>query len=249
MPGTTRQKSTAKPVRGSGVQTVYDQLRAAIVNLELPPGSPLDEVRLSQQFAMSRTPIREALVRLVGDGLVTTLPNRSTVVAPIDFEKLPVYFEALGLMYRVTTRAAALRRTPAQIATMRAAQAEYVKAVERNDAVAMISTNRDFHLAIAEAGGNAYFTSWFSRLLDEGRRLLRLYYYASFDDHLPRKYVDEHEAMIQAIERGDAERCDELAANHAAQIVRQIQSYIARDVTATMRLDDKAVGSRRSRRK
>jgi len=249
MPGTTRQKSTAKPVRGSGVQTVYDELRSAIVNLELPPGSPLDEVRLSQQFAMSRTPIREALVRLVGDGLVTTLPNRSTVVAPIDFEKLPVYFEALSLMYRVTTRAAALRRTPAQIVVMRAAQAEYVKAVERNDAVSMISTNRDFHLAIAEAGGNAYFTRWFSRLLDEGRRLLRLYYYASFDDHLPRKYVDEHEAMIRAIEKGDAERCDELAALHAAQIVRQIQSYIARDVTATMRLDDTPSPSRRSRSK
>jgi len=247
-PATSRQKSVVKPVRGAGVQTVYDQLRTAIVNLDLPPGSPLDEVRLSQQFAMSRTPIREALVRLVADGLATTLPNRSTVVAPIDFENLPVYFEALTLMYRVTTRAAALRRTPAQMAPIRAAQAEYVKAVERNDAVGMISTNRDFHLAIAEAGGNAYFTRWFSRLLDEGRRLLRLYYYASFDDHLPRKYVDEHDAMIKAIDKGDADRCDTLAAEHAAQIVRQIQSYIARDVTATMRLDDKAASpTRRSR--
>lgn len=241
-------KSVTRPVRGAGVQTVYEQLRLAIVNLELPPGSPLDEVRLSQQFAMSRTPVREALVRLVADGLVTTLPNRSTVVAPIDFEKLPTYFEALTLMYRVTTRAAALRRTAAQMVPIRAAQAAYVKAVERNDAAGMIATNRDFHLSIAEAGGNAYFTSWFSRLLDEGRRLLRLYYYASFDDHLPRKYVDEHEAMIRAIDRGDAERCDELAAQHAAQIVRQIQSYIARDVTATMRLDDKPSSPRRSRK-
>ena len=240
-------KVATKPVRGSGVQTVYDELRSAIVDLKLPPGSPLDEVRLSQQFAMSRTPIREALVRLVGDGLATTLPNRSTVVAPIDFEKLPVYFEALTLMYRVTTRAAALRRTSEQMAPIKAAQAEYVKAVERNDAAGMITTNRNFHLAIAEAGGNAYFTSWFSRLLDEGRRLLRLYYYASFDDHLPRKYVDEHEAMIKAIEKGDAERCDELAALHAAQIVRQIQSYIARDVTATIRLDDTPSPPRRSR--
>ena len=241
-------KAMARPVRGAGVRTVYEQLRSAIVNLELPPGSPLDEVRLSRQFAMSRTPVREALVRLVGDGLVTTLPNRSTVVAPIDFEKLPVYFEALTLMYRVTTRAAALRRSPEQMAPIRAAQAEYVKAVERNDAAAMIATNRDFHLAIAEAGGNAYFTSWFSRLLDEGRRLLRLYYYASFDDHLPRKYVEEHEAMIRAIDKGDAERCDELAAQHAAQIVRQIQSYMARDITAAMRLDaEVAKPSRRAR--
>jgi len=237
-----------RPVRGAGVQTVYERLQSAIVNLELPPGSPLDEVRLSKQFAMSRTPIREALVRLMADGLVTALPNRSTVVAPIDFEKLPVYFEALTLMYRVTTRAAALRRTPAQIEVIRAAQADYVEAVERSDAVGMISTNREFHLAIAEAGGNAYFTRWFTRLLDEGRRLLRLYYYASFDDHLPRKYVDEHEAMIVAIDKGDAERCDELATQHAAQIVKQIQSYIARDVTATMRLGDKIAPVRRSRK-
>ena len=79
----------ARPVRGAGVQTVYEQLRLAIVNLDLPPGSPFDEVRLSQQFALSRTPVREALVRLAGDGLVTTLPNRSTVVAPSRSDTIP----------------------------------------------------------------------------------------------------------------------------------------------------------------
>ena len=46
----------ARPVRGAGVQMVYERLRQAIVDLELPPGSALDEVRLSQQFALSRTP-------------------------------------------------------------------------------------------------------------------------------------------------------------------------------------------------
>jgi len=236
----SKVKRPARPVRGAGVQMVYDRLRQSIVDLELPPGSALDEVRLSQQFALSRTPVREALVRLVADGLVTTQPNRGTVVAPIDFEKLPVYFEALTLMYRVTTRAAAVRRRPEQLPAMREAQRRYEDAVARNHAGDMIATNREFHLAIAEAGGNSYFTGWFSRLLDEGRRLLRLYYYASFDDHLPHRYVEEHEAMIQAIEAGDAERCDELAAQHAAQIVRQIQSYMARDVTAPMRLDGDA---------
>ena len=105
----TDMTAPVRPARGAGVQTVYEQLRKAIVDLELPPGSPLDEVRLSTQFAMSRTPIREALVRLAADGLVMTLPNRNTIVSPIDFENLPVYFEALSLMYRVTTRTAASR--------------------------------------------------------------------------------------------------------------------------------------------
>lgn len=235
---TTKKTASVRPIRGSGVQTVYERLRQSIVSLELPPGSALDEVRLSQQFGLSRTPVREALVRLMGDGLVTLLSNRTTVVAPIDFAKLPVYFEALTLMYRVTTRAAATRRTPDDLIAISRHQSAYTAAVERSDALGMIGANRDFHVAIAEAGGNSYFTSLFSRLLDEGRRLLRLYYYAPLDDHLPRKYVDEHEAMIKAIEKGDAGLCDELGAKHAAQIVRQIQSYIARDITASMQLGE-----------
>jgi DNA-binding GntR family transcriptional regulator len=66
--------------RGFGVQTVYDQLRRDIIDLRLAPGEPLDETRLSQRFGMSRTPVREALVRLAADGLVTTVPNRTAQI-------------------------------------------------------------------------------------------------------------------------------------------------------------------------
>jgi len=223
-------------VRGHGARTVYDALRQSILDLTLEPGSPLDEITLSEQFNMSRTPIREALVRLVAEGLAKTLPNRNTVVTTIDFERLPVYFEALTLMYRVTTRAAALRHQPEQLVAIRSFEAAYAEAVKRRDALAMIQANRDFHMAIAEAGGNSYFTNLFGRLLDEGRRILRIYY-RSFDDKLPRQYVDEHGAMVAAIESRDAELADRLAAAHAAQIVRQIQSYIAQDGIINMSLD------------
>ena len=222
-------------IRGSGAQTVYLDLRQAILDLSLEPGSSLDEVTLSEQFQMSRTPIREALVRLVAEGLAKTLPNRNTIVAMIDFAQLPVYFEALTLMYRVTTRAAAVHHTPLHIDRIRAFEAAYAKAVEERDALAMIQANRDFHVAIAEAGGNVYFTSLFQRLLDEGRRILRIYY-RSFDDRLPKQYVEEHSHMVEAIKAGDAERADALAAGHAAQIVRQIQSYIGRDTVSKIAL-------------
>lgn len=225
-------------LRGHGAKTVYEALRQSILELTLEPGSPLDEITLSEQFNMSRTPIREALVRLVAEGLAKTLPNRNTVVATIDFEQLPVYFEALTLMYRVTTRAAALRYRPEHIVAIRGFETAYANAVAQRDALAMIQTNRDFHMAIAEAGGNSYFTALFGRLLDEGRRILRIYY-QSFDDRLPRQYVDEHGAMVAAIEKGDAELADELAAAHAAQIVHQIQSYIARDGIVGMSLSSK----------
>jgi DNA-binding GntR family transcriptional regulator len=222
------EAGAGKPrVRGQGARTVYDTLRQAILELSLEPGSPLDEVSLSERFDMSRTPIREALVRLVAEGLAKTLPNRNTVVATIDFEQLPVYFEALTLMYRVTTRSAAVHRRDEHLVGIREFAQSYAASVNEYDALGMIQTNRDFHMAIAEAGGNPYFTTLFGRLLDEGRRILRLYY-QSFDDKLPRRYVDEHEEIIRAIEAQDAEHADQLAAAHAAQIVRQIQSYIDR---------------------
>lgn len=214
--------------RGEGSKHVYTILRDDILNLVLQPGSPVDEAQLAERFSMSRTPIREALVRLAGDGLVTTLPNRSTVVASIDFLNLPAFFDALTLMYRVTTRLAAAHRTEADLVTIRALQADFARAVEAREALAMIASNRVFHAAIAEAGRNLYYTDLFCRLLDEGRRLLRVYY-SSYDDQLPRQYVVEHEEIIAAIEARDVEAADRLAAAHADQIVRQIQQMITRD--------------------
>ena len=214
--------------RGSGVRLVYDLLRDEILDLVLPPGSPIDEVQLAERFGMSRTPIREALVRLAGEGLVETLPNRSTMVANIDVLNLHTFFDAITLMYRVTTRLAAQHHRPADLQVIRAHQAEFAAAVAAQDALAMIATNRDFHAAIAEAGRNPYYTSLFLRILDDGRRILRLYY-QSYDDRLPLEYVDEHEAIIAAIETRDIELCDRLSRAHADQIVRQIQQFFARD--------------------
>lgn len=217
-----------RPKRGSGVSTVYGSLKKEILELTIPPGSAIDEVALTERFGMSRTPIREALVKLAGEGLVVTLPNRGTVVAPIAILDLPQFFDALTLMYRVTTRLAAVHCSGSELAGIRALQAGYADAVSTRDVAAMIEVNRDFHAAIARAGRNGYYTELFERLLDEGRRLLR-YYYSSFNDDLPRAFLEEHEEMIAAIEARDVARADRVAKAHADQIVRQIQAYISRD--------------------
>lgn len=215
--------------RGEGARLVYDTLRDEILNLTLPPGEAIDEIGLAERLSMSRTPIREALVRLAGDGLVLTLPNRSTVVAPIDFLNLHHFYDALTLMYRVTTRLAAEHHRPADLEAIQARQAEFAAAVTAGDEMSMIATNRNFHLAIAEAGGNPYYIQLFTRLLDEGRRILRLYYYPSFQPSLPHPYITEHAAMIAAITARDVAECDRLATAHANQIVQQIRALVARD--------------------
>ncbi|MCV9907820.1 GntR family transcriptional regulator [Brucella sp. HL-2] len=214
--------------RGSGVKLVYDLLRDEILDLVLPPGSPIDEVQLAERFKMSRTPIREALVRLAGEGLIDTLPNRSTMVSNIDFLNMHTYFDALTLMYRVTTQLAAKNHRPEDLEIIAAHQKEFAVAVEAQDALGMIATNAALHLAIAEAGRNPYFTTLFKRLLDEGRRILRLYY-QSYNDRLPRCFVEEHDEMIAAIASRDMKLAEQLAHEHAEQIVRQVQKLVMRD--------------------
>lgn len=221
--------------RGYGVSTVYETLRNEIIELKLAPGSPIDEQQLSDRFSLSRTPIREALVRLAAEGLITTLINRATIVSNIDFLGLSEFFDALTLMYRVTTRLAAANHVADDIDRIRGLQKTFETAVEARDVLGMIATNREFHVAIAQAGRNRYYTELFTRLLDEGRRILRLYY-SSFNDVLPRQYVGEHEDMIQAIINRDIEHADRLAAAHADQIVRQIRSYITADTRQTASL-------------
>lgn len=213
--------------RGSGARVVYDILRDEILDLVLPPGSSIDEVQLAERFGMSRTPIREALVRLSGEGLIDTLPNRSTMVSNIDFLNMHTYFDALVLMYRVTTRLAAQCHRPEDLEVIRARQAEFAVAVKAQDALAMIATNASFHLAVSEAGRNPYFTGLFTRLLNEGRRILRLYY-QSYEDRLPLRFVEEHDEMIAAIAARDLDLAETLAREHGEQIVRQVQKLLVR---------------------
>ena len=224
----TEQTPVNERKRGSGVKMVYDILRDEILDLVLPPGSAVDEVQLAERFGMSRTPIREALVRLSGEGLIDTLPNRSTMVSNIDFLNMHTYFDALTLMYRVTTQLAAQHHRAEDLAIIRARQAEFAAAVKAQDALAMIATNADFHLAVAEAGQNPYFTGLFKRLLDEGRRILRLYY-QSYEDRLPQRFVDEHDEMIAAITARDLGLSERLARIHAEQIVEQVRKLLVRE--------------------
>jgi DNA-binding GntR family transcriptional regulator len=160
--------------------------------------------------------------------LIETLPNRSSMVSNIDFLNLQPLFDAMVLMYRVTTRLAAQHHRPADLRLVRAHQADFAAAVAAQDALAMIATNAAFHAAIAEAGRNPYFAALFGRLLDENRRLMRLYY-RSYDDRLPQDFVAEHEGIIDAVAARDVDAADRLAKAHALQIVGQIQQLFTRE--------------------
>src|SRR5271154_2094145 len=106
-------------LRGTGAAYVYDSLKAQILDLELKPGTLLDETVVSRQFGVSRSPVREALIRLSAEGLVQNLRNLTSIVAPSDVEALPAYFDAMQLLYRLSARLAAGNAKPAGLEQLR----------------------------------------------------------------------------------------------------------------------------------
>jgi DNA-binding GntR family transcriptional regulator len=169
----------------------------------------LDEGSLVTRFGLSRTPVREALIRLAADGLVTMLPNRRAQVSPLDLGNFPRFVEALNLLQRAIMRLAALRRSDDDLAAIATARDTFEAAVAEQDAMTLSELNLDFHLTFGAAAHNSYLASYYQRLLDERMRLLRIPF--AYDPEggtgtkeLLVKVVEEHRAMVEAIVARDA---------------------------------------------
>ncbi|WP_210530856.1 GntR family transcriptional regulator [Rubellimicrobium arenae] len=231
----------ARPAKGAGWKWVYDTLRNDILSLALPPGDLLDETSLAERFGLSRSPVREALIRLSNDALVVTLPNRSTIVAPIDVVSFPKYVEALDILQRMNTRLAAELRTPADLKAIGKRQKDFEAAVRKGNHLAMSEANKQFHMAIARAGRNSYLASFYDRLLDQGRRILHLHFEYLERTHDGYLLTDEHDQMIEAIRDQDVERADALAHAHTRQFRDNFINFMTENYSKGVTLTQNAL--------
>jgi DNA-binding GntR family transcriptional regulator len=225
-----------KRAKGTSSKGVYDALRNEILALTLAPGQLLDENTLADRFGMSRSPIREALIRLAGDELVLTLANRSTIVAPIEIATFPKYVEALDIAQRMNTRLAAALRSDADLKIIARRQKEFESAVRTGVHLKMSEANKQFHVAIANAGRNPYLASFYERLLNQGQRMLHLHF-----DYLERTkdlslLTDEHDLMLEAIREKNIERADELAHAHTRQFQDNFIDFLRENYTSDVHL-------------
>lgn len=177
--------------------TLLDEIQQGI----LPPGAVLGEVEQSTRLGVSRTPLREALARLVADGLVVQQSPRMTVVAPIDGDDIRALFEVRRALEEAAVRAAARshhRRRFVELA-QRFADVDVSSAAARDEYYALIAR---FDSALDEAHGNDYLAAALRNVrthLVRVRRLAR--------EHPGRlaASVTEHHLIAQAIADGDAD--------------------------------------------
>lgn len=159
------------PTKPTGAQLVYDALRRSIISLALPPGSMLEEQQLCRQFKVSRTPVREALIRLAADGLAEVSPNRGARVAALGFAEIVDHYEAMDIFMPLACHFAAVRRTPEDLSAIKAELQGFLRAVERKDFEGMIRYNYELHSAIATACHNRCIERGYRQMLADKLRL------------------------------------------------------------------------------
>ena len=202
-----RTKVEAVP-SGTTVDKLADDLAEAILSGEFAPGSRLDEQHLAQRYAVSRTPVREALRQLATTGLIEIRPRRSAVVARVTPAQLEELFIAMGELEATCARLAALSMSPTERRGLLALYDNMKAFAERNDPVGFADANHVFHSMIYKGAHNSVLAETAAAI----RRRLEPFRRAQF--HLGRLpgSLAEHGAVVSAIMRGDA------AAAHAAML-------------------------------
>jgi len=200
------------------------QLEKEIISGQLRPGERLDELSLAARFAVSRTPVREALLQLTSMGLVEMRPRRGAVVASIGLKDLLDMFEVMAELEGMCARLAARRIGDRECLEMRNIHGQSERAVEIGDYDAYYACNVHFHETLYAASRNTFLAEQTMAL----RNRLAPYRRSQLHQHgrLPGSFA-EHENILKAIEGGDAEGVEELMKQHLSAQGGSVQDFIA----------------------
>ncbi|MGI8689650.1 MAG: GntR family transcriptional regulator [Thermomicrobiales bacterium] len=189
----------------------YAVIRRAIIHLDLQPGSLIDESALSQCLGLGRTPIREALQRLMHEGLVSVFPRRGMMVAPIDALESKHLTQARLVCEPNIARLAACTGTVNAWDDLERVLAEAPVAHETVDDVAKaLEVNAAFHLGIAEATGNPFLVELVQRYLHQRARLSFLFFRHSVYDPI----TAQHYEILACLRAGNGDAAARLMEQH-----------------------------------
>jgi DNA-binding GntR family transcriptional regulator len=211
--------STHLPLR----DLVARELRRRILIGELAPGERLVEDRLAELLGVSRNPVREAIRVLSTEGFIEVTPRRGAAVSRISGEEAEELFDVRMALEGLAARLAARKRSPVAVERLRALLARSRSAVEAGDLVGVADMNTDFHVAVAEASGNAYLNLVMEPML----RRSQWVFLQTADARAPHSWA-EHVGLFEAIVDGDEAAAEKHAVAHVGAARESYLSTVRR---------------------
>ena len=211
-------------------EVAVETIRDRILDLTLRPGLRIDEKLLMERFRLSRTPAREALNRLMAEGLVEMQANKGTFVRPLDVGQVVQFFDAYHVAERMIGFFCRFA-DPLLAEDLAAIQAEHETAVRKRRFLDLTRLNAQFHGRIAAASRNEYVQDFSGRMHNHARRLSYFVYHMESDDegYLGRQQklvAGDHDGIIGAIRAGDRETLMAVLASHSQRFQERITRFV-----------------------
>lgn len=187
----------------------YDQLKASILRLDLGPGTMLDEVEIAAQIGVSKTPVREALARLAGEGFVVSPPGRRSLVADLTIETISEIYRVRMLLESASLRELTPHLTDTDFAALQQLVDRTAETLDQDELSGFVAASEGFHLLLIERTGNRCLEAIARRLFDQADRIRAAIFRAeqqTAQHALSRRGVQNHQAILDALVARDADR-------------------------------------------
>ncbi len=202
---------------------VYGAIREAISDGSLSLNEPLREERLASALGVSRTPVREALVRLTAEGLVELDESGGVRVSALSADDLDEVFALRGALESMALRYACETRDEAGLEELRRIHGASADAVAADDVERLLELNTQFHAALNSLSGKRRLQNLIELLRDQSRRYRVL---ALYDESERRTSVDEHGRLIELVAAGDANGAVGLLRTHFERPRQRLVTYV-----------------------
>lgn len=197
---------------GSGLirDGVYGKIRTDILTCALAPGARVFENDLAERYGVSKSPVRDALLRLQEQGLVEVLPRKGYLIRPISIADAKDLYEMRLLLEKSCIRRACELATDEDLASL-----DRFRSADNDDGLAeWVGYNREFHRAVAACSGNARMAKISEEIIDQFDRLTFMGVSNLRADMVADKLVEEHCEIIDAIQARDRSAATGLVTRH-----------------------------------
>lgn len=175
----------------------YEIIKDAIISGELKPEMKIKDKELSEQLGISRTPIREAMLRLEDEGFIVSKPNSFTMVAPINITEVKETYSIVIALESLALQEAFIHTTPSQLKQLAEINNLYKRAIEESNAKKCLQYDIEFHGHIVRMSKNKELEKLLTKLKEKIIRIESFY----FHNAIPKqKSINEHDMIIDGLE-------------------------------------------------
>jgi DNA-binding GntR family transcriptional regulator len=212
-----------------GKTLLCETLKRQILTLELPPDHDLDEASLSEEYGISRTPVRDVLRQLAGEGYIDIRENRGARVIPMNHATLRDFFLVAPMIYEAVGRLAVHNFTATQMTQLKKCQERFRSAISRRNPEALVVENNRFHEIIGEMANSTYLKPTLSKLLIDHARIGYTFFRPVNDDMEAdlATACEHHDEFIRAIAERDEATVVRLVFEHWELSRGNMEMYIA----------------------